>query len=146
VIEPIIEYDAAANTLHLSATSRIQVTTRSQLNGLCDIVTQALQNHSEKGKCFLLVDISKIVVEPDLAEPYSEKIGKLCEKYILPDGLVRYGSGITRVTAQIGHEAFQLDTPHLFRTKAEALKYIGEMLAAKRQATGTTQQSNSTAD
>ncbi len=126
---PIIEFDPAINTLHLSATGPIHVTTRVQLNELCHVVNQALDDHVTTGKCFLLVDIAKVVIEPDLAEPYSEKIGKLCKSYILPDGLVRYGSGITRVTAQIGHEAFQLDTPRLFRTKSEALKYIRDMQA-----------------
>lgn len=139
---PIIEFDAATNTLHLSATELMQVTTKEQLGALCNIVSEALREHTAGSRCFLLVDISKIAIEPELAEPYSEKIGTLCERYLLPDGLVRYGSEITRVTAQIGHEAFQLDTPNLFRTKIEALKYLGELSASHRHTAGTAERSD----
>lgn len=129
----IMEFDAETRTFHLSATERIHVSTEEQLNTLCWAVTEAVSQHAATSRCFLLVDISKIAIEPDLAQLYAEKIKKLGQKYLYPEGLVRYGSEITRVTARIGHDLFQLEAPHLFRTKAEALKYIGELRATYRR-------------
>ncbi|MFH1304274.1 MAG: hypothetical protein ABIK07_24740, partial [Planctomycetota bacterium] len=99
--ELIIEFDRVNRILHLSARTENRVKSKSQLEALCQAAGQALDKYSSGGRCYMIVDVSMIVIEPELVEPYAEKVQEMYDRYLFPDGLARYGHQITRITARL---------------------------------------------
>ena len=122
------EFDQSRRVLHLSAERPIHVQNRRQLNKACEDVCEILARHTTDSRCYLLVDMSKVVIEPEMAEEYSRKIKGISEQYLLPNGLLRYGLQITRVTAMLAHKRQSMDDPLFFRSKDEAVEYIDNEL------------------
>jgi hypothetical protein len=118
------EFDANRRVLHLSAERPAHIQNTYQLNSVCKEVSRILEEHTAEGRYYLLVDMSTIVIEPALVDEYSKKIKNISERFLVPDGLLRYGHQITRITAKLAHEQQNLDDPLFFRSKAEALNYI----------------------
>jgi hypothetical protein len=121
------EFDESRRVLHLTAERPAHIRNTVQLEKVCDDVCRLLEQHTVTGRCYMLVDTSMIEIIPEMAEEHIVKMNNICEKYLLPDGLLRYGSQITGITAKVTHEMQNLDDQLLFRSKAEALEYIDNL-------------------
>ena len=122
-----IEVNREKGILHLTADQVIRIENESQLAELCQRVGGAIQELPQNRRYYLMVNVSKIVIVPELAKAYSEKVDFLCQNFLCADGLVRYGHQITRLTARLGHEKYLRNDPHLFGTKQEAEHYLLEL-------------------
>ena len=143
LIEDIItEFDTQRRIFHLTAKSPLNIRTNAELNELflkhqppyelCGMVKSLLTEHTADERCHMVVDVSKIVIDPMLVSEYMQKVKFLCDHYIYPDGLARYGYQITRITAMIGHQRYMQKEAPLFRNKMEAVKYIEELIEARK--------------
>ncbi len=98
------------------------------LGELCREVGEVLQKLPQHQRYYMMVNISRIVIVPELAKSYSEKVEYMCNTVLCDNGLVRYGHQITRVTAMLGHEKYFGNDPHLFGTRQEAENYLKELI------------------
>ena len=119
------DFDPAGRVLHMTARTKVRVSTTQDLHALCLKVQAELQAHIAGGRCYFIVDISMIAIDNHLANEYMRHVQKLLDAYIHPNGIARYGFEITRITAMEGHRhmADEKD-PHLFATRDEAYAYI----------------------
>lgn len=124
----LIETDRERGILHLTAERVIRIEDEAQLGELCHKVGGVLEELPRDRRYYLMVNISRIVIVPELAKAYSEKVEFLCEHFLCADGLVRYGHQITRLTARLGHEKYLHNDPHLFGTRQEAEDYLLELI------------------
>ncbi len=119
----IIEFDKEYRILTISATEKIYSLDEKELCSFGDEVKTIIEKYASPEKCYLAVDLGKIVVDPKITSIYADQIKSLSEKYLYPNGLARYGFGITRLTAmKASHE--MNENPNLFRHKQDALTYL----------------------
>lgn len=123
-MHPILEFDKELHLFQLSAVEKIEITTEEQLNLMCNMVRSFLVENSGGQRCYMVVDISKLIIEPDLSPIYARHIEKMDEDFLYSNGLIRYGATITRVTARLGSMINHKDEPIFFRTKDEAIAYV----------------------
>ncbi len=129
----IIEFDPETRILHLSARERIDIREECELNGLCSQVNDLIENLVDSDRIYLIVDLGKLIIDPGLAHQYGVKISKIFEKYIYPNGLVRYGMQITRITIKVGQAESMKSIPLPFKTKDEAFNYIRNLIKQKEK-------------
>ncbi len=140
----LFDYDSEKRILHLSAEDLLSISTTDELNILCGAIQSFLDENAGGQPCYMIVDLTRIIIDPSLAPVYAEHLGQMIGKYVYADGFARYGFGITRVTAQVGYESIgeQTDSngcvcesePNLFRTKEEAQTYIQSVLKQRQAA------------
>ncbi len=119
----VTEFDSKTRILHLSAKCVLRISDEERLTALCAAVQDALERR-RPGRCYLIVDLTKFSIDPKLSALYAEKILAICERYLFPGGIARYGYQITRVTIKISaKERPELDTG-LFSSKAKAFAHI----------------------
>lgn len=127
----ITEFDDKRRIFHLSAKRPLIIKTSAELTDLCNLVRSCLSEHTFNERCYMIVDVAKIVIDPILVTEYMQKVKVLCEHYLYPEGLARYGYQITRVTATIVHQRYLQNDPHLFRNKTEAINYVEGLIEAR---------------
>ena len=108
------------------------------LDEILNRVKHDLVESSGDGRCYLMLDISRIVVEPKLAGRFFMRLRQLRDDYLYPDGLVRYGLQISGRLVRIDRSKPDMDYPALVRTSHEARKYIDRLRLAMRQEVQTT--------
>lgn len=131
--ELIGEFDADKRILHLTARSVIYIRTGMQLQELCSSVNDLIGKYASKERCFMIVDLSKFHIEPRLADIYGEKIWVIADKYLIHNGLARYGYQITRLTIQMGYRRIKAGEPNLFKTRQDAYDFIERLVAGHPQ-------------
>ena len=127
----IAEFDNDKRILHLTATKVIQVKTKQQLVELCSAVKAKLEKYTDTGRCYMIVDLIKFIIEPKLSDCYAEKIQSIAQNCLYPNGLARYGYQITRIPIMMGHENKIMGDPNLFNTKEEAFEFIESLIQKK---------------
>lgn len=127
----ITEFDDKRRIFHLSSKKPLNIKTSAELSDLCNLVRASLSEHTADERCYMIVDVSKIIIDPILVTEYMQKVKVLCDHYLYPEGLARYGYQITRVTATIVHQRYLQNDPHLFRNKAEAINYVEGLIEAR---------------
>lgn len=127
----ICEFDTDKRIFHLSATEKLRIETVQQLEELCSAVSTKLRKYIEAGRCYMLVDLIKFIIEPKLADHYAEKMQVIVQNCLYPNGLARYGYQITRMTVQIGHQNKIDGDPNLFGNQQEALDFIDSLIQQK---------------
>lgn len=121
-----LEYDPGTRIAELSAKKVLEINTADKLETLCNETGKLLFEATKGERCYMAVDISKIAIEPGLSLEYSKKIKFLRENFLYPDGLVRYGFEITRITIKLaGLKSGEL--PILFNKREEAIIYLQEL-------------------
>lgn len=128
----IIEFDNEYRILHLSAAHPIHIETKEELTKTCHAVGSQLEKYVASERCFMVVDLSAMIIEPKLVDCYSRKVQNLCESYLYPGGLLRYGFQITRVTAKLGYEKGKLKDLLMFSNKQEAYNYIYDLIKSQK--------------
>ncbi len=122
------EFDNDKRIFHLTATEVIRVELKEQLEELCSAVFAKLGKYIETGRCYMIVDLTKFIIEPKLSNCYAEKIQTIAQNCLFPNGLARYGYQITRMTVRLGHESKIDGDPNLFHTKKEAFNFIENLI------------------
>ena len=123
----ITEFDDEYRIMHLSASEPIEVKTKLELKELCMEVGARLQKYAAGRRCFMVVNLGAIIIEPDLADSYAQKVQYLTDNFLYPGGLIRYGYQMTRVTAKIGYQTGKLKDLFLFPTKYEAYEFLKKL-------------------
>ena len=119
-----IEYEPDSEIVHLKPNGPIQVSSRDDLETLCSRVRRFMAEHCTNGRCYFMVNITPITIDPAFFRAYGEHIKALLQTYIYPEGIARYGYNITRVTARGGSRGIQTGEPHFFGTEWEAREYL----------------------
>jgi len=127
--EIIGEFDSQKRIFHLTAKNKIRVMDMEQLDELCMAVQTLLKKNAGSDRCYMIVDISKIIIDPSLAEPYGRKIRQIAQSCLYPDGLARYGFQITRLTVRLSDNENNNFHQNLFSTRKEAFDYINKIIA-----------------
>lgn len=133
----VLKFNPEKMILHLTAREELLVSTPEELQSLCERVRDHLDRHAGGQPCYMIVDISRIVIQPELVPMYAEHMKQLHAGYVYPDGVARYGYAITRVTARAGYERMHGGDPNLFRTYEEACEYIDGLIAVNRSRLAT---------
>jgi len=123
-MEPILDYDPERRILHVTAAQKVSISTRAELDAFCKIVTACLTKNSGGKRSYMIVNMSVIVIDPDMISIYSKHLETLVKTHLYPRGLLRYGLAITRVTARGGHTNISEDEPLFFYTKEEAFAHV----------------------
>jgi len=126
----LVEFAEEERIVHLSATEVLRINTEEKLNDLCGCVQERLESFGPE-KVYMIVDLSKFSIEPNLAEVYGQKIAILSEHFLYPEGLARYGYQITRVTIMIADESDPGLGTGMFGTREEAFRYIRSLIKAR---------------
>jgi len=126
-----IETDRERGVLHLTVEGVVRVEDEAQLGELCRKVGSVFDELPRDRRYYLMVIISRIVIMPELARAYAEKVDFLCQNFLCANGLVRYGHQITRLTARLGHEKYLQNDPHLFGTRRETENYLRALIDNK---------------
>lgn len=121
------DFDPIDRIVHLSASQILQVNDYSQLIELCQAVEDKLEEFGPE-RMYMIVDLAKFSINPDLSEEYKTTIGLIGQKFLYPDGWVRYGYQITRVTIMLANDTEDTDHIGLFSTKKEAYQRIQELI------------------
>ncbi len=124
----IVEYDEQKKIVHVSASEILHVIGQKNsiefMNDVRDRVKEKLQGYLG----YLIVDYSKIQIEPDNIEEYAEKLYFELKKLVHPNGYARYGFGIGRVTSKRISRYMEDEPPPLFHSKDEAYGYIYQLI------------------
>ncbi len=121
-----LTFDPETRIAELSAKTVLTIDSTEKLDTLCNTICSLLTRESGGKRCYLAVDISQIVIDPGLADQYAGKIKAMKEEMLFPEGLVRYGFEITRVTIKLA-EMKEGKFPILFNKRDEALRYLEEL-------------------
>ncbi len=133
----IIEYDRPRRIVHVTARRKVAITTGVELTAVCELVQKSLREVCGSELGYMIVDISRIAIDPSLVHLYTQHLGSLIGACIHHDGIARYGYEITRLTARHGHRDLPDKDPHLFGAKAEAFDYIHRLIAGKSDSKAT---------
>ena len=125
------EFDSARKTLHITAREKVTAKNSRELDELCNAVRTLLKQYSRDERIYMVVDLSKIIIEPHLSEEYAKKVKSLYENFLVPGGLLRYGLQITRITIKLGHDTSLNSDTSLFRSKEAAFAHIDKLIAQK---------------
>jgi len=123
----IIGFDNEYRILHLSASPIIYVETKRELTKTRQVVGIQLDKYAARERCFMVENLSAMIIEPELVDYYSDKVQTLCDNFLYPGGLPRYDFQITRVTAQIEYDKGKLTVLLMFSNKQEAINYIYDL-------------------
>lgn len=125
------DFDDDRRIFHLSAREVIHVDTKEQLEELCSAVFGKLEKHISTDRCYMIVDLAKFIIEPELADYYAEKIQTIAQNCLYPNGLARYGYQITRMTVRLGYKENVAGDPNLFGSKRSAYEFIDRLIQQK---------------
>jgi len=121
-----LSFDPVTRIAELSALKVLSICSKKELNTLCSDTGVLLNRVVGDERCYLAVDIGKIVIDPGLADEYAQKVEELKSRFLFPGGLVRYGYEITRVTIKlVGLKTGEL--PVLFNKRDDAIKYLTQL-------------------
>lgn len=129
----ITEFDEKRRIFHLTSKRPLNIKANIELTDLCNLVKSRLSEYAAEERCYMIVDVNKIVIDPMLTSEYMQKLKILIDHFLYPEGLARYGYQITRVTATIGHQRYFQNNPNLFRNKAEAMAFIEGLIKSRQQ-------------
>lgn len=123
----ISEFDPELRVLHISAERPVLIDDQAVLEEIMTQINADLCDLSGRGRCYLMLDISRIVVEPQLAEHFFESLKRLREDHLFPEGLVRYGLQLGRNLVQVDQKSLDVKYTAVVRTSSEARKYIDRL-------------------
>ena len=125
----IMTFDDSRRILHLGIGQRIQISTAAQLESAITALDTVLRRISAEGRIYLIIDMSNLIIEPELSEAYANHARRITETHVLPGGIARYGYQITRVTVRRGYAEYLDDNPNIFSSREEAYDYIYSLIA-----------------
>jgi len=133
----LIDFDSENKILHITGTQKIIVKAQAELEAFCDFVQRTMSEGCGGGLGYLIVDMSRIVIDPSLVHSYAEHVSSLMGRCVHDNGIARYGYEITRLTVRQGYRELPGEDPNIFATKAEALAFIMSQIERNRQSSRT---------
>ena len=125
----IVEYDEHHRIVHISVKKPRRLTTKRHLEQAFARLREVLDTYIDEGRVYLIIDMSNLIIEPDLKSIYAALAHAISEKYIAPHGIARYGYQITRVTVRTGYSDHLREEPNIFNSREEAYTYIHALIA-----------------
>ena len=134
----VTEFDEENSILHLTSSEDIHINSIPQGMEFVKALTSILEKYTSENRCYLIVNIARIAVDPALSQQYAQTIINITEKFLYPDGIVGYGFQITRITSQISHEKNYLPgESRVFSNRQEAYSYIKRLKKTRLQSIDT---------
>ena len=124
----IAEFDEDKRILHLTGHNQIRITTSEEIKKAFGVAEELLIKYTSEERCYLIIDLGKIIISPNLISEYVELSRPFLEKYLYPKGVARYGYQVTRLTVRLSHEKFPEIEPNMFASKVEASEYIHTLI------------------
>jgi hypothetical protein len=124
----IADFDDQNRILHLSHTKKIHLRTKTALDSFFEQFTQLLDKYIDSGRVYLIINMSNLVIEQDLAPIYARHAKKIARTYIYLNGIARYGYVITRVMVKRGYSEYLNENPNIFNSREEAEEYITDLI------------------
>lgn len=122
------EFDESKKILHFTYSEMVHIITEQQWRELTDYTESLISKYAENSRIYLIVDVKNLLVEPELVKTYSEYVKRVCDKYLMPNGVARYGTQLTRVTIKLGHDKILKKDPAMCKTKEDAYAYIKKQI------------------
>lgn len=118
------EFDEKNRILHVEYLERVHIRTGAQIDDIFSNIDEKLAGLCSSGRIYLIINMTNLVIEPSLTGHYARHARAICNKYILPDGVARYGYQITRITVKRGYDEYLGTNPNIFNSREEAFRYI----------------------
>jgi hypothetical protein len=135
------EFDEVHRILHLAYKRTVHPTTPAHLEMKFNALRKVLDQYISSGRIYLIIDMSNLILEPDLKMKYVELARGIRDTYIMPGGIARYGFQITRITVRQGYNTYLGESPNIFNSRGEAYAYIHSLINRHRKAGITTDSS-----
>jgi hypothetical protein len=119
--EFISDFDLKYGLMSISARIPVYIDNRIQLHDLLIWIDSQLREVSTNNRCYLAIDISRLVVDPSQINEFKQKLQVLSDRYLCAEGLVKYGFQISRTD---GSMSSYVDSVALVRTHQEAREYV----------------------
>jgi hypothetical protein len=134
----LTEFDHNHMILHVSGKTTIMVKTEAELEMFCQFVRETMEANCGGGPGYMIVDMSRVLIDPSLAHVYAEHVRNLIGRYIHTNGIARYGYEITRLTARQGYLEIADEDPNIFATRAEAHAFIMSLIERNSRSRAST--------
>ncbi len=121
-----IEFDADTRIVSISASEKIFLLDDEDLTTYWEHMTAEISRVVGKERCFLLINLKKIIIDPKISSTYGKLARKFCQEYLYKNGVARYGFEVTRLTvlrASLESES----SPSLFNSMQEAIKFLNSL-------------------
>ena len=129
-----LEFDPVRRILHIGFKSRIHPTTKEQLGRKFAVLGEILDPYTKSERLYLIINMSNVIFEPELKTAYVAHARAIQDKYVMPDGIARYGFQITRITVRQGYAEQSGEDPHIFNSREEAFGYIESLIERHKSA------------
>lgn len=117
----------------VSATSVVHATSQEDCLLLIRHIHDQLAPHLNGEKGYLILDYSKIWIEPEDITTYAETLYSELKEHVYENGYARYGLGISRVTSKRVSQYMEDRSPlPVFYTQEEAKEYISGLIAKRK--------------
>jgi hypothetical protein len=126
------EFDGDNRILHLSYRSVLYIKTEERLRLLMGGFSEYLQSHFGTERIYIVINMSRLIIEPELSRLYGQLAGEISDAFTHPNGIARYGHQITRITVRRGYTEYRNEDPNLFGTRVEAEGFIRSLIARTR--------------
>lgn len=122
------EYDKKKRIVHVAFCELLTIHTENELYALFEQLENYLCSQCKKQRHFIVVDISNLIINQELAHQYAMEVGRIAKTYLHKDGIARYGYQITRIIIKRAYDEYLKRDPRIFRTKKEAFDYIESLV------------------
>lgn len=124
----LVNFDEERRILHVAYRYRVHPTTIEHLDIVFASFRKMLDKYTDSGRVYLIIDMTNIIVEPNLKSAYAERARPIIEKYVMPRGVARYGYQITRITVRASYREHMGESPNIFNSREEAYDYITSLI------------------
>jgi hypothetical protein len=128
------DFDERRRVLHVAYKRKTHPTTRAHLEMKFGALRALLDRYIPSGRVYLIIDMSNLILEPELKTAYAELARGIRDTYIMPNGIARYGFQITRITVRQSYNMYLGENPNIFNSREEAYAYIHALIDRHRKA------------
>ncbi|MEZ5360538.1 MAG: hypothetical protein R3F48_17120 [Candidatus Zixiibacteriota bacterium] len=123
-----VDFDKQKNIIHIGFGEEVTIHTENELYAMYGKFEQYLKSLGSDRRYYLVIDMSNLIINQNLAHQYAMEISRLSKKYLHDDGIARYGYQMTRIVVKRAHEEYLNKDPRLFGNKKEAYDYIESLI------------------
>ncbi len=123
-----IEFDEIKGIIHIAYTEEYRISEKNELFVMFENLEHYLESLKMSKKIYLIIDISNLIIEPNLAPEYACRAERLTKKYFHKNGVAQYGYQITRIMLMRAYKEYLEKDPNIFRTKKDAYDYIESLI------------------
>ena len=128
-----IKFDESLHIMQLGYDKPVHLRTKNQLVVFFDTFRTICDRYKSSGRFYLIINMTNLVIEPELCCIYAQNAKSIIDNYIIPDGVARYGHQITRLTVRRAYSDHLGEDPHIFSSFAEASAHIQNLISKNKQ-------------